>query len=330
MRRETESALRAVALSFEATRADLERIAATFDEPPTPLLRDFTPIAMALLTGRTRETYGRHIDHLTTALGHRRLDEITLLDLERVATEVQLEARARPSSRHGYGAQESFVNAARFVFAAAVKGGHLRESPASELGRPRRRRSARRALSGDELAAIFDAVLLTSRDVELDLLLLATARETACRREGLLNLRREDLSPAPSVMLYEKYEERREIPISASLSAALLRPAIDRSPEGEFVFHYRDGQHLTNRRFDTLFRRVGARLPWVSSLGVTLHWIRYTTLTDVRLVAGERVATAYAGHRDGAGGVTALYTRATFAELQRAHRLIFGGSTPRP
>ncbi len=128
-------------------------------------------------------------------------------------------------------------------------------------------------------------------------------------------------------MLYEKFEERREIPISPQLSAALLQHATSRSPKGDFVLHYRNGQRLSNRRFDSLFGRIGSRLPWVRSLGVTLHWIRYTTLTDVRLVAGERVAAAYAGHGDGAGGVTAIYTRATFAELQRAHALIFGDGT---
>ena len=40
----------------------------------------------------------------------------------------------------------------------------------------------------------------------------------------------------------------------------------------------------------------------------------------------DRVAAAYAGHGDGAAGVTGVYTRATFAEIQTAHRRLFGGS----
>jgi hypothetical protein len=89
------------------------------------------------------------------------------------------------------------------------------------------------------------------------------------------------------------------------------------------IFHYRDGSRLTERRFDTIFQRLGQHLPWARALGVSLHWIRYTTLTDIRLVAGERVAAAYAGHNDDAGGVTTIYTRATFDELQAAHHRLF-------
>lgn len=73
---------------------------------------------------------------------------------------------------------------------------------------------------------------------------------------------------------------------------------------------------------DSIFNRVARVLPWAESLGVSLHWIRYSTLTDTRITSGERVA-AYAGQRDQAGGVTALYTRASFAELQAAHALLF-------
>lgn len=176
------------------------------------------------------------------------------------------------------------------------------------------------------MSAIFTAALATSRDPELDLLILAFARETACRREGVLNAQITDLHPAPSIVLYEKFDEQREIPLSPQLAAALRAHADDRSPGSHRAFHYRDGRPLTERRFDTLFRRIGEQIPWARSLGVSLHWIRYTTLTDVRLIAGERVAAAYAGQSDDAGGVTAIYTRATFDELQAAHRQLFSAS----
>jgi integrase len=170
--------------------------------------------------------------------------------------------------------------------------------------------------------------MATSRDPELDLLILAFARETACRREGVLNLRVEDIQPRPSVMLYEKFDERREIPVSAGLAAA-LRAHASRCADGcSKVFHYPDGRFLTDRRFDTLFGRIGRHLPWARSLGISLHWFRYTTLTDIRMTSGERVATAYAGHGDESGGVTGIYTRATFDELQAAHRCLFGSSSP--
>ena len=67
------------------------------------------------------------------------------------------------------------MSAARFVFLSAVKAGHLRDSPAGGLSRPRRRRSPRHALSAEELAELFSAALATGRDAELDLLILAFA-----------------------------------------------------------------------------------------------------------------------------------------------------------
>ncbi len=214
------------------------------------------------------------------------------------------------------------------MFACAVKAGHLRESPASGLCRPRRRRTTRRALAEHELTALFDAVLATSRDPDLDLLILAFARKTACRRDGILNLGRGDLQPTPSVLLYEKFEERREIPVTPQLLQALDAHRVARAPTCDRVFHYADGSCLSERRFDSIFLRAGRELPWVRSLGVSLHWLRYSTLTDIRMIAGERVATAYAGHADGAGGITALYTRATFAEMQDAHSRLFGVQPP--
>lgn len=125
-------------------------------------------------------------------------------------------------------------------------------------------------------------------------------------------------------MLYEKFDEQREIPISTDLLKALHAHVAERACGASRVFHYAGGFPLTDRRFDTIFNRVGRVLPWAKSLGVSLHWIRYSTLTDVRMVSGERVAAAYAGHGDGSGGITAHYTRATFAELQEAHRALFG------
>lgn len=152
MNREAEAALRSVAANFAATREDLERIASSLDTSPVPLIGDFAAEASAVLVGRTADTYRHHIARLAKEFGDRRLDQVSLLDLERVGIQVRAEAVTRAAARHGYGAQESFINATRFVFVCAVKAGHLRDNPAAELARPRRRRSQRRALSTEELA----------------------------------------------------------------------------------------------------------------------------------------------------------------------------------
>lgn len=323
MNTESEGALRAVATQLGASRTDLERIAASLDVSPVPHIADFAAEALDLLSGRTLHTYRHHIERLVSELGERRLDEVSVLDLERVALGARAWALEHHNARHGFGAQESFVSATRFFFACAVKAGHLRESPARALVRPRRRRSARRALSSEETRMIVEAIVATSRDLDLDLLIFAFARETACRWEGLLNALVADLQPAPSVILYEKFDERREIPLSPQLAEALRQHAASRHPGCGRVFHYSDGRCLTERRLDTLFGRIGDHLPWAAALGVSLHWIRYTTLTDIRMTGGERVAAAYAGHGDETGGITGRYTRATFAELQAAHHRLF-------
>jgi len=262
MNQESEAALRAVAAHFAATRQDLERIASSLSDSPVPLLGVFAAEARAVLTGRTLDTYRHHIDRLVRDFGTRHLDEITLLELEQVAVQVRQEALRERDARHGFGAQESFVSASRFLFSCAVKAGHLRENPAAGLRRPRRRRSPRRALSADELTAIFDAVLATSHDPELDMLILAFARETACRREGILNARVADIQLAPSVILYEKFDEQREIPISPQLECGLRAHAAARACNCSRIFHYRNGGCLTDRRFDTIFQRIGTYLPW--------------------------------------------------------------------
>lgn len=136
MNREAERALRAVAENFLATREDLERIAGSLDGSLVPTLGAFAPQAVALLTGRTLDTYRHHIRRLVAEFGDRRLDEVSLLDLERLAIQTRTDAVSVRGARHGFGAQETFVNATRFVFLSAVKAGHIRENPAVGLPVP--------------------------------------------------------------------------------------------------------------------------------------------------------------------------------------------------
>lgn len=82
MNREAEAALRTVAENFAATREDLERIASSLHASPVPLIRDFAPEAAGVLTGRTLDTYRHHFARLVKEFGERRLDEVTLLDLD--------------------------------------------------------------------------------------------------------------------------------------------------------------------------------------------------------------------------------------------------------
>lgn len=321
---ELERAARATLTSFGATRDDLLRIADSLGASAIPTIERFRPDVEAIVPSPSRKLYLAGFDRLQAALGKRRLDDVTLLDLEQVLAGVLADAKANHRSVHGHSAGEHFVNATRFFFNAALRAGLIPASPAAALRRPKRPASPRRALSGLELEQLWSAVLDTSDDPELDELILAFARETACRKEGLLNLRVGDLNATGnSVVLDEKYGNTREIPVSTALLSALTVHADRRHPGCERVFHYAKGTCLTSRRIDTIIARARRRLPWMKTLRVSFHWIRHTTLSDISTVAGERIAQAYAGHADDAHGVTGVYTKPTFEMLAAAHAALF-------
>ena len=64
------------------------------------------------------------------------------------------------------------------------------------------------------------------------------------------------------------------------------------------MLRYRDGRPITHRRYDHLWERIGAHLPWVATQQISTHWLRHTTLTWVERNFGYAVARAYAGHAD--------------------------------
>ncbi len=224
----------------------------------------------------------------------------------------------------GVGAQSSFIHSARFFYRVAITDGVLATNPAAGLVMPRRRRRVRRALVESELADIYRVDINSSQDPLLDLLLLDFHRETAARRGGAIALRVADLNPArSSVLLREKGDNEREVPVSADLMDRILQFADERtapSASGR-AFRYRSGLPLSGRRYNTIFQHVQRRLPWAGRLGVSIHWFRHTTLSDVAAVAGIRVAASYAGHLDRC--VTDIYTVPTFEDLQAAHAAIF-------
>ena len=83
------------------------------------------------------------------------------------------------------------------------------------------------------------------------------------------------------------------------------------------LLRYRDGRPLTSRRYDHLWRRVGEHLPWVAAQGVSIHWLRHTTLTWVERHFGYGTARAYAGYTDTTGPATATYIKAR--SMRRCH-----------
>lgn len=197
----------------------------------------------------------------------------------------------------------------------------MTRNPAAPVPLPRRSASPRFGLSSRQLAEINEVVETGGNDIELDTLIHRLHMETACRRGGALHLQIEDLNPVLClVRLREKRGTVRWQPITPYLMERLVNHALDRGARraGDAVLRYANGRPLTGRRYDTLWKRIRAALPWAKALGVSAHWLRHSVLTWAERVKGYAVARAYAGHTDRRGGSTTSYVKADVIEVAQA------------
>ncbi|HEV7978842.1 hypothetical protein [Amycolatopsis sp.] len=114
--------------------------------------------------------------------------------------------------------------------------------------------------------------------------------------------------------------------------AGLIAHTEQRNPDGadhEQLLRYRNGLPIGRQRYATLWRRLGKHLPWIATLGITAHWIRYTTLTWVERNFSYSVAAAYAGHTSGGStGTTLTYVPASIQEIATALSALVGEPHP--
>ncbi|MGB8652623.1 MAG: tyrosine-type recombinase/integrase [Mycobacteriales bacterium] len=307
----------------ELTANDLQTLLSEqLPADPPPTHSDFLPTVLELCPPASLSTYRTGFNRLVTQYGLLPVSAVNTADLDLLATRVLSDARSA-GYRDGTGAVRNLIHASRFFYRCAQRHGHRKDNPAMAVAMPLRRRRIRRALTEAELEDVYRVVGSTGNDPELDLLLLDFHRETAARRAGAVCLMLTDIRlDRPSVVLHEKGGHDREVPVSADLLARVIAFADARGARSRgSAFRYRDGTPLTRRRYNTIFERVQATLPWAASLGVSIHWMRHTTLTDISNAAGGRVAAAYAGHHD--RSVTDIYTVPTFEDLVAAHDLVF-------
>jgi site-specific recombinase XerD len=313
---------RAVVEALGLSADDLRVLAAALERDHVPVT--VREVAGAYLAGLPRHhRYAKSLERIIAWAGEDDASKLRPADVSAWAARAAEEARSDPKAKHGVGAQEAMVLAARAAFAAGAESGLVRANPASSVALPERPPSLRCALTHEQLAGLQIAVVARSRDPELDDLVFQLLRETACRRSGAIRLAGGDVAPATRmVRLVEKYGKERWSPLSAHLVARLQSHARARHDGCPTVLHRADGGHLTRGWFEAFAGRIQS-LPWAAELGVSAHWLRHTTLTDVERVAGLRVAAAYAGHSDAALGVTGLYTKPSPAELRAAHAAVF-------
>ena len=329
----TDLQLRARVILSEARVLGLDLadlIAADTDgETHRPTVGAYIETIAPTFTPATAATYRPYWRLASAHLGDRRLVEVTVEDLIAVVDDAVARAqRNRPGST-GRASRESCVTALRALFRRATDGALITVNPAAALAKPRRARSRRRALDDHELAEVIDAVRTTSRDPDLDLLVVRFHLESGARREGALNLRCCDLDPKrATVWLREKGDSEREQPVSPTLVALAERHVDGRGSDraGEPVFRARTGVPMSARRYSTIFDHARTCLDWADRTPVSAHVLRHTAITAVGRLAGYAVAQAFAGHAP--PSVTGRYLHASLAEVAAAIATLTGEAHP--
>jgi integrase/recombinase XerC len=240
--------LRATAVLAEAAALGLQLedlIAAhTAPCPPAPTLSDHIAAVAPTFGPGTAATYGSYWRLARHHLGDRRLNDITIVDLQIVVANAARRTQQRRPGSSGRSSQETCVAALRSLFNRAHAAGLIPSNPAAALTKPRRARSRRRALDDAELAELIEAIRTTSNDPDLDLLLVRFHLESSARRQGALHLRLSDVDARRStVWLREKNTSDREQPLSPTLTGLLERHATTRHAHhpDDPVFRRSDG-----------------------------------------------------------------------------------------
>ncbi|MER7007785.1 tyrosine-type recombinase/integrase [Dactylosporangium sp. NPDC000555] len=244
--------------------------------PPQPTVEAYLPKVVAAAGPGSRRAYRTYWTRMAMTWRNRPIDTITATEVQAMQVQAAEHATARRNHRDGRYAGEIFLAAARAFYNRTIADNLINatDSPAHQIGKPRRLPSTRRALTYTELADINQVARTTGNDPILDALLLRLHTETACRRGGALNLRRMDLDTDRGlVLLREKGGTTRWQPISLDLATRLAEHARIRGAvlPTDTLLRYRNGRPLTGRRYDHLWHRIGHHLAWVAVHGVTVH-----------------------------------------------------------
>jgi integrase/recombinase XerC len=332
--REVVAAARVLLRRMGVDPADLMQDPA--DRPQVPTFDEYIPEVEAAVSPGTAGTYGSYWKRIAAKWGPRSLLDPTSTEIEQFKEEIKANAVQRRNSRGGRGTAENFIAALRCLYKHAEKDGLIKpdENPAAKTPKPRRQGSTRHALSNNQMSEINFYAGTTGDDPELDTLLIRLHTESACRTGGALALRTRDLNQDQClVYLREKEGTARWQPVSRSLMTALIEHAEVRGaatdPGGQLL-RYRNGNPITHRRYDHLWVRLGRYLPWITTLNVSAHWIRHTTLTWVERNFGFAVAHAYAGHFDegDSKNATLTYVKASVHDVATALSALTGEPHP--
>lgn len=288
-------------------------LAASTAREPVPTFAEYVPRVIERMPAPSCRIYGPYWTRIVAAWEQRRLDEPDEADILGLLETARRNALVRRTGTGGNGAALHTFYALGAVYRWAVTDRILtaRQNPMDRVSKPRKGKSRRHAIT-------------PGNDPELDALLLRFHLETGARTGGALALRLVDLNTEESlVRLWEKAGTHRWQPVSPTLMRYLTHHARVRGAVSDesTVFRFDNGNPLTKKRYETLWKRIGANVRSAQVLGISTHWLRHTTLTWVERNFGVAVARAYAGHAEPTSnhqGVTHVYVKATLTEVATA------------
>lgn len=274
-----------------------EDLSASAAQVPVPTFGDYLPRVIERMPAPSCRIYGPYWTRIVAQWERRRLDEPDEADILALLEAARANALVRRTSTGGNGAALHTFYALGAVYRWAVTDRILtaRQNPMNRVSKPRKGKSRRHAITPDLYARIWTAATTTGNDPELDALLLRFHLETGARTGGALALRLADLNVEEClVRLWEIASTNRWQPVSPTLMRYLVHHARARGAveEESTVFRFDNGNPLTKKRYETLWKRVGANVPSAQVLGVSTHWLRHTTLTWVERNFGVAVARA--------------------------------------
>lgn len=301
--------------------------ATTFDE--------FIPHILATESPAHRESYGAYWRLLLTEWGPRPLADPTPTEILQLMNRYKTGAVIRSNWRGGSAATRNLLHGIRRLYRLAELDDLITPAanPAAKVAMPPKLESTRHALTQRQVAELGRIAVDTGNDPELDALIVRLHIETACRRQAALALRVDDLSTDDStVLLHHKGGVDAWHPITPLLMARLLDHVAHRgatsAPARHHVLRTRTGKPITDRRYDNLHNRFHHHLPWADAKGVTVHWLRHTTLTYVERHYGEAIARRYAAHKNPGLSATPIYTTASLPECAEALSALTGHPHP--
>ncbi len=295
------------------------------DEGKDPTVATFVESVRGATSLGAVKTYDSYWSAFVKRYGSRRVSSIKASEVADFCKKAPKRAVKRRNARNGVVAEENCVAALRAFFRVAVQDGLVETNVAATVNKPRRPRSNRRALTADQVEDLYQVCLL-GHDSELDALLLRFHLETGARRGGAISLTKKGLDlTSQCVLLCEKGNTERWQPVSRSLLDALVEHGKGRGMRNanDAVFRTlppkggKVGKPITRRHYDSLARRWQRYLDWAGTLGVSIHWVRHTAITNVERIAGFGVAREFAGHFAATSATTTTYITASLAEVAR-------------